>query len=430
MFSIFKSKKSSAAQAQTESSQPTGTSKGVLDVSRRSFLRGAGAAMAGAIAYTSGAGGLLKKAHAATADKSAVVLLFLHGGYNALFCSADSFISKNSFGVTSSNVQKLGNSQLFVDKTTFGTMPSAALSNMASIGIRHGITSHDAARTALWNMGSRGYSLMLADAIGGSAAIKYASVGDYMPYGANTPVNGVSVQRVSDMQAALDALGSTVDPGQPDRGISAAALGASTDMSSAAGAANPNALASLVQGYAAAIQTLQAPVETFSFSELNNAYSLNNSTAVKSFPSQLAAAELMIRAGANVVSLIQGNPSGVQRWDSHGDDTGMGVRNRMRGQMTELNTFLTRMMALSGYNVTTVIFGDFSRSLPGSNHQPNLTATVIGPNVKLGTTGHVDSDVGLPASTPGIQGLWAYLAAAAKTSSQPFGANPHPLVLG
>jgi hypothetical protein len=33
--------------------------------------------------------------------------------------------------------------------------------------------------------------------------------------------------------------------------------------------------------------------------------------------------------------------------------------------------------------------GDFSRSLPGSDDQPNLTATVIGKYVRVGTTGRV-----------------------------------------
>jgi hypothetical protein len=86
------------------------------------------------------------------------------------------------------------------------------------------------------------------------------------------------------------------------------------------------------------------------------------------------------------------------------------------------------MLALTNRNVITVIMGDFSRSLPGSNHQPNLTATVIGKYVKLGTTGRVTADVGLP-NAPGIQQFWAYLAAVAGTADQPFGANPHNLVL-
>jgi hypothetical protein len=78
--------------------------------------------------------------------------------------------------------------------------------------------------------------------------------------------------------------------------------------------------------------------------------------------------------------------------------------------------------------VVTVILSDFSRSLPGSDHAPNLTATVIGNRVKQGTTGRVDGAVALPAGTAGIPGLWAYVAKVAGVSTEPFGPNPHPLV--
>ncbi len=400
--------------------------------SRRFFLKGAAAAMAGAVAYSTGFGPrLFRPARAAaTGEKSAVLLLFLHGGYNALFCSADSFLSAGSFNVTSSNIQRIGTSDLYVDKASFGTMPQNALTHMASIGVRHGLSSHDAARNAIWNMGAKSYPIMLASAMGGDAAIKYASVGDIRPYGANTPINGVSVQTINDLQSALDAMGDGApDPSEPDRGIAAGALAGANSMSASAQAQNPGSLSSLFEGYGAVVDTLRKPVEAFDFADLKSAYGLGQSTAVKGLPAQLAAAELMIRAGANVVALIQGNPSNVQRWDSHGDSTGNGVRNRMNSMMGALNTWLTRSLSLPNANVVTVIFGDFSRSLPGSNHQPNLTATVIGKYVKLGTTGRVGANVSLPMGTPGIPGFWAYLAAVAKADSQPFGPNPHPLVL-
>jgi hypothetical protein len=97
--------------------------------------------------------------------------------------------------------------------------------------------------------------------------------------------------------------------------------------------------------------------------------------------------------------------------------------------MAALKVFTDRMLALTNRNVITVIMGDFSRSLPGSNHQSNLTATVIGKYVKLGTTGRVTADVGLPSGSPSIQGFWAYLTAVAGTTERPFGTNPHNLVL-
>jgi hypothetical protein len=97
--------------------------------------------------------------------------------------------------------------------------------------------------------------------------------------------------------------------------------------------------------------------------------------------------------------------------------------------MPPLKVFLDRMINRTDLNVVVALFGDFSRSLPGSDHQPNLTATVIGKYVKQGTTGKTDANVGLAAGTPSIPQFWAYLAAVTKTPGTPFGANPHALVL-
>jgi hypothetical protein len=55
---------------------------------------------------------------------------------------------------------------------------------------------------------------------------------------------------------------------------------------------------------------------------------------------------------------------------------------------------------------------------------------VIGQQVKVGTTGKVDSKVGLSQGTPGVEGLWGYIANLAKAQSavQSFGGNPHGLI--
>ena len=92
-----------------------------------------------------------------------------------------------------------------------------------------------------------------------------------------------------------------------------------------------------------------------------------------------------------------------------------------------IQTFLTRtVQGLMGTrNVTLVITGDFNRSLPGSDHQPNNTALVIGKNVKNGTTAKTDAKVASAPGTPSVDGFWQYLAALTKTDGNPFGANPH-----
>src|SRR5688500_19906370 len=111
-----------------------------MNFSRRSLLKGA-AAVGGAAAFA-GPSGLIPSAFGQTAQKSAVLMVFLRGGYNALFSNADSFAGAGTFGVTGTNTRALG-SGLVVDNATYGTLPAAALTRMAAIGVNHGISSHD-----------------------------------------------------------------------------------------------------------------------------------------------------------------------------------------------------------------------------------------------------------------------------------------------
>jgi len=94
-----------------------------------------------------------------------------------------------------------------------------------------------------------------------------------------------------------------------------------------------------------------------------------------------------------------------------------------------LKTFINRMVNDPTRNVVIAIFGDFNRSLPGSDHASALNATVIGRYVKPGTTGKVSANVQLPAGTPSVPGFWSYLARTLKVSGEPFGTNPHTSIL-
>jgi hypothetical protein len=394
-------------------------------ISRRTFLAGSAAA-AGALAFSRPGlkGGWFKKAHAQAAEKPALLIVFLQGGYNALFCSADSFQAGGTFGVNAGNVLDLGNG-LRVDQPTFGTMPALARTHMATIGVRHGSSSHGQARMLDWYVNNQAVHLNLAAAIGGDAAIKAANVGQARPDGNNAAVAGVSLQTITDMSATIAALGGVNDPRVPARAIAAPSLIAARTMSQSVLAGSQKSLVTVSEGYDASIATLQKPVQPFSFPTLAAAYGLAaNATAVNSFTQKMAAAELMITAGANVVTAVDGG------WDSHGDRDGARVRNMMNQRILPgLNAFLGRMLADPTRNVVTVIMGDFSRSLPGSDHQPNLSVTVIGKYVKVGTTGKVAANVSLPAGTPSVPGLWAYVAKALKITAEPFGANPHDLIL-
>jgi hypothetical protein len=388
-----------------------------IDFSRRGFLKGLAGA-AGMALGTRIAGSGWEGEAAAAGEPAALVILHLSGGYNALFGSADSLVGK--FGVTAGNHTVLGG--VGIDNVFANSMGQFAKDHIATVGVRHGISSHPAARAALWTHNTQNAGIVLANAIGGTASIKMAQVGGgAIGEAPKAAVNGTSIQTILDMQSTINALGGgTPNPRVPDRGMSLAGVEASEEMSMNAMNASPASLDSLKNGYAAAIATLKAPVKMLDLPGLRTAYNIGQQTAVNTFASKMAAAELMILAGANVITLTDGG------WDTHGDTQGTTVRNKMTALMPAMNTFLNRVVADPTRNVTFAIIGDFARSLPGSDHQPNLSVTAIGRNVKRGTTGRTQTGtVSLAQSTPGTQGMWAYLASLAKVGTNPFGTNPH-----
>lgn len=395
---------------------------------RRGFLAGAGAAVGLAGASRVLGRRLVRSAYAAEGDAApALFILFLRGGCNALFSSADSFLERGSFGVTSSNIQRLGTSDVYVDKNSLGTMPATALQHLAAVGVRHGISAHPAAQRSLWMNDNKSAPIQLARALGGDAAIRCAAVGP-LPPGEHRAIDDVSMQQVRDLKTTIAALGGVTSASAPARELAAGGLAAADSMSTPALQANPRSAASLAEGYPAAVSLLTQDTVALDYGEMAAAYGLSPNgggaypTAVgNDMRMRMMGAELMIRAGARVVVTMSTG------WDSHGDRNGSEVRTKMQQSRINdaLRTFLARTMAMPDRNVVTAIFGDFSRSLPGSDHQANLTATVIGNTIKRGTTGRVNRDVALPAGTPGIRGMWALFADALGAADSPFGANPH-----
>lgn len=397
-----------------------------MNLTRRNFLKSLGIG-AGALAGTRLAGSsLFGVAQAATPEPTSVVAIYLNGGINAIFTGADAF-SGNAFGVTANNVTTLGGG-VIVDSTLGNLIPQAIRGRVASVGVRHGISDHGNAQRSFFANGAQSAPLALADAIGGTGAIKAAVVGgNGLPGGgAPAPVNGVSLQPITDMRATIEAVaGATPAANTVDREGAAKGLAAAEAMSKGTVARHGASLASVNQGFQAAIATLNKPVQPFNPQEFNTAYGLNG-TAVNSFASKMAAAELMVRTGTNFILAQDGG------WDSHGDRTGTSVRNMFTQRIAPgLRTFLARMVEAGSTerNVMVVLFGDFHRSLPGSDHQANGAALVIGKAFKNATTGRTDAQVRLPPSTPSIAGMWQLLAAAAKVDKNPFGANPHAALL-
>lgn len=399
-----------------------------MNFSRRGFLKAVGIGAGAVIGTRFGGMGLEGIAHAATPEPTSLVVVYLNGGINAIFTGADAF-TNTAFGVTAGNVTNLGGG-VVIDNTLANAIPAAIRTKVASVGIRHGITDHGNAQRSLFMSGNGSAPLMLADAIGGNGAIKAAIMGgNSLPDGVQpAALNGVSLQPINDMRATIEAIaGAQNAPNIADRAGMAKGLTAAQAMSKNALGKSPVSLASYDPGVKAAIDTVSKPVQPFSAAEFNTAYGLNNATAVNSFRSRMAAAELMVRQGAGFVIAQDGG------WDTHGDSDGTTVRNMVSQRIAPpLQTFLTRMLtgtAATERNVMVAILGDFHRSLPGSDHQANVAALLIGKGVKNATTGKTDNRVAQPAGTPSIAGFWQLMQAAAKTSTKPFaGDNPHPVL--
>ena len=364
--------------------------------------------------------------------KSAVVVVYLMGGYNALFASPASFLN-TSFCVTGTNTFQVGtgSNTLLLDRS-FESLNPFVKSHIASVGINHGINTHPQAQTAQFTVQNANPLLTLAKGLGGSASIKCANLGSALIPNAASRAAGESIQTIADMQSLVDALGGgKPDLTMPDREIAAAAVKASQEMSKTTLDANQGSLASAITSYPVAIDTLSKPAQSFNPAELQSAYSLSG-TAVKSFPSQMAAAELSIRAGANVVAAVSG-PLSPNVWDSHGDTNGTKVRDLFRKEILPgLKTFTDRMMVEQGpFSVTLIILGDFARSLPGSDHATVSVATVISPRVKVGTTGQVNAQVRL-VNAPQIPAFWGFIADtvnAPQETVQALGGNGHPSLI-
>jgi hypothetical protein len=398
-----------------------------MSLSRRSFLKGAGAA--GAAAMVSGV--RMPTAMAQATQRNVFVHLFMNGGYNALFTSAGSFMGNGTFGVSAGNVDNLGNG-LIVDKSFMDGLSIAGNAahntwvreHLGCVGVRHGSSDHGGSQTGYWMAGETTSGIIkLAGAMGGDAPIKAARIGG-MPNGNHAAVGGVSLQAISDMNATIAVLrgGNALEP---RREVMPSAANASNAMSKDILGRNPVNLRADKEGRSALVAALAKAPPAIDYNTIPSFYGLNavpNGISMANMAAPMAAAELMVHAGSNVITIENGG------WDTHGDRDGSTVRNMMNQRIyAGVRTFINRMMVqkLAGpeVNVTLVIGGDFSRSLPGSDHATVLSATVIGNSIKAGTTGAVTPQVGLQAGTGGWTSMWSLLADIAKLPTNPFGTN-------
>jgi len=342
-------------------------------IKRRTILQG-GAALAGTLAL----GGWRSIEAGPQKELPTLVVFWLNGGPAGLFNSADSFLRNGAFGVTEQTVRKLDN-DLFVDKDSLGKMPPMALRHMASINFRHGILRpHDHARAAVLQAGSRSQLLRIAAAMPNKTPVRCAVVNNL-----GFPV-GVAATAPSEGGAGLERILS--------------------------------------------IEHVAGHVSSGQLGDVRAAYGMPaTQTEINDQRSTFVAIELLVHAGANVI-FAQPAYTGRQdrQFDTHGDDTGVASREVMAPITPSLALFLERTLVLPGRNVVTVLIGEFSRTVPASDHEPGGTATVIGKYLRTGTAGPQNADGSPPLNAGPAEGVWAYACAALRLGPAPFGKNPNP----
>lgn len=390
-------------------------------LTRRELLGAAGASL------------LVPQIAQAASDKGAVVVIFFSGSYNAIFSAADAYVPRGWFAATADNVLDVGGG-VVVDKATIGQLPAVALGKLCTAGVAHGYSDHTGGQRQFFvDARAQSYPLQLAAAMGGTAAFRCVHFGGRLP-GDHPARGGVSMIGVPDlaMPIALSASGS--GGAGPRRASMAAAFRRIAASSQPMFERNPTSLRATYEGMHTLVNALERPPPTgLQWDEMATAYGLApGATAAQTFAAQLAGAELMIRAGANVVTIYS------SEWDHHAEWPA--TRARMsREIIPALSTFLGRMLSLPGFNVVTALTGEFARTGgaagAGSGHANGLSASVFGNHVAQGTTGRpsVDAhgDYRLPVGTPRTREFWGLLSTLVHCQAQPFGANAHPsLVAG
>lgn len=381
------------------------------------------------------------KASAQATEPAALFVLFLRGGFNGVFNGPDAYLNvpagRPRFGVTQGNVKNLGNG-LFVDKDTLGALSPFALGHMATIGAQHNETAHDRAQlVTMHGPDSSHYCVRMAAAFNEQSPFPLIQVGSQTLVGPRAVEGNLSMQMLTDMKVALAALSPTATGALTSRAAIGQGLTAAKRLSTPLLTKHPRSLASYGDAADSMTDALVKPPFDFSLDELTAAYNLPAGTgAVRDLTEKFAAAEMMIRAGTRVVLAVDDGPAGGN-WDTHGSTDAQVDRNQFAAHvMPGLSTFVSRMVGQSNSNVVVAIMGDFTRTLPGSDHGTGVAGTVIGKYVKTGTTGRsyvresgglVRSD--LPDGTPGMTAFWAYLADVLRLPNNPFGRHPHQLVL-
>jgi len=404
--------------------------------SRRQLFKGAaavaGVAVGSRLAAGRGGNWLLGEARAQSLTTRPVLLnLYTFGGFPNIFGNAQPWLN-NYFGVTASNTTQV-NSKVLLDAAFAKCIPTAFHPNVGVVGYSTGSTSHTNSPIITYSFNNTQAVIALADAMGGSAALKCVTLGGSKIPGNNQAVGSTSNQMVTDLGALLAALGGVTDPTIPDRAIAASGMTTAQAISSGALSANPGGLSSLQQAFVSGINALQQPVPVFNYATVAQAYGVAaTQTAVSNFAMQLIGAEVAIAAGANVVNIV---PKGVSfgSMDDHGDNQMTSPRNAFTSAMAgPLTTFLARNLGRTDIQLVMTWQGDFWRTDTGTNHANCIGVPVIGNNVVAGNFAQVSASGPNLTGAPPPMALWSTLAGILKVpaAANPFSAPTYPALVG
>lgn len=276
-------------------------------------------------------------------------------------------------------MKNLGNG-LMVDAASLGRLPADALAHMAAINFQHGHYRHELARAATLQTGHRSNLLLLAGAMPSKALIRCAVVNSL-----GFPV-GVSLESPAEEGAVFTRV---------------------TDFPT--------------------LEPQLARTPGFDPKEAAGAYGVIPGTReIADTQATFLAAEMLVRGGTSVVfaqPAYAGRPD--RQFDTHKDLVGDLDRKIMSQLIPPLQVFLKRMQTIPHRNVVVALFGEFSRTVSASDHEPGGTATVIGKYVRCGSAGPQNPDGSVPPNTPGPGALWSFLAGALRLEDHPFGENPN-----
>ena len=366
---------------------------------------------------------------AQNAKKSKVLLIGLHGGITPILGNAAAFPNLGWMQGRTAAV----NNEVSWDSQLFSSLMQTASPYFGVAGSM-GTGSHDGAKLFWYenNQIQKCFPVMLADAIGGNSTLKVAGVGpDRIPE--------QRYNQVTDLASYLELVGDTVS--QPGAGAPPPNYQRDSDimkkiqeMGSGLIKNNELALNDLAGGVnafsesAAQIAANPPTAETAAPVVVNpNAimadYGITSTQIGGDFNSKMAAAEVLLRTGVNVVTVV--DAGGTSKWDTHDDNNGSRARGLYQNILGGLETFCRRMLGTEEYNVTIAFLSEHSRIVEKSNHGPHTAIPIFSDSIIGGrSTGQTDAGGFVQAPQP-AQNFRALVADLAGVGANPFGNHQH-----